>query len=158
DADIAFRSSDQIIFRVHIKNLETHSDGFPRPRSAEVVDLTEPAATLDLLFQYMYPQRQPDLNEVELPLLANLAEAAEKYQVYSAWTSRKYLWGLNGLQDNPLTILNYAVRHDYLDIADEAAPLTVSLPLEEVGAHMYQTYIGSWVRREPCPESSLFAH
>ncbi|KAJ7928735.1 hypothetical protein B0H13DRAFT_2181996 [Mycena leptocephala] len=150
DADIAFRSSDQIIFRVHIKNLETHSDGFPpsafcTPGSAEVVDLTEPAATLDLLFQYMYPQRQPDLNEVELPLLANLAEAAEKYQVYSAMDIAKIFMG-NGLQDNPLTILNYAVRHDYLDIADEAAPLTVSLPLEEVGAHMYQTYIGSWLK------------
>ncbi|KAF8191585.1 hypothetical protein K438DRAFT_1591258, partial [Mycena galopus ATCC 62051] len=149
DADIAFRSSDQVIFRIHIKNLETHSDGFPpsafcAPGSDEVVDLSEPAATLELLFQYIYPQRQPDLNEVELPQLAQLAEAAEKYQVYSALEICKIFMG-NGLQEDPLTVLNYAVRHGYRDIADEAAPLTVSLPLDEIGAHMYQTYMGSWV-------------
>ncbi|KAJ6620399.1 hypothetical protein B0H10DRAFT_1774586, partial [Mycena sp. CBHHK59/15] len=149
DADIAFRSSDQVIFRLHIKNLETHSDGFPpsafcAPGSNEVVDLSEPAATLDLLFQYMYPWRQPDLNTVEFPLLADLSEAAEKYQVYSAMDICKIFMG-NGLQDNALTVLNYAVRHGYRDIADEAAPLTVSLPLQEVGAHMHQMYLGSWV-------------
>ncbi|KAF7359142.1 hypothetical protein MSAN_01255800 [Mycena sanguinolenta] len=150
DADVAFRSSDKVTFRVHLKNLETHSDGFPpstlcAPGSGEVVDLSEPAATLDLLFQYIYPQRQPDLSEIELSQLAQLAEAVEKYQVYSALEICKIFMG-NGLQENPLTVLNYAVRHGYLDIADEAAPLTVSLPLEEVGTHMYQTYMGNWLK------------
>ncbi|KAJ7771440.1 hypothetical protein B0H16DRAFT_184479 [Mycena metata] len=149
DADVTFRSSDQVIFRVHLRNLETHSDGFPpsaiSPGSGEVVDLSEPAATLDLLFQYIYPQRQPDLTEIELPLLSDLAEAVEKYQVYSAMDICKIFMG-NGLQDNPLTVLNYAVRHGYPDIADEAAPLTISLPLEEVGMHMHQMYMGSWLR------------
>ncbi|KAJ7170782.1 hypothetical protein C8R43DRAFT_981034 [Mycena crocata] len=150
DADISFRSRDHILFRVHIKNLETHSDGFPpsaicAPGSNEVVDLSEPAETLELLFQYMYPQRQPDLNMIEFPLLADLSEAAEKYQVYSAMDICRIFMG-NGLQDNALTVLNYAVRHDYRDIADEAAPLTVSLPLEEVGKHMHQMYMGSWVQ------------
>lgn len=41
----------------------------------------------------MYPQRQPDLNEIELPLLANLAEAVEKYQVYSAMDIAKIFMG-----------------------------------------------------------------
>ncbi|KAJ7891285.1 hypothetical protein B0H14DRAFT_2688429 [Mycena olivaceomarginata] len=150
DADIAFRSSDQVIFRVHVKNLETHSNGFPpsalcAPGSGEVVDLSEPAATLDLLFQYMYPQRQPDLSGIEPSLLADLAEAAEKYEMFSALEICKIFMG-NGLQDNPLKVLNYAVRHGYRDIADEAAPLTVSLPLEEVGTHMYPTYMGSWLK------------
>lgn len=58
-----------------------------------MVDLTEPAATLELLFQYMYPQRQPDLNEIDLPLLAELAEAVEKYQVYSAMDICKIFMG-----------------------------------------------------------------
>jgi hypothetical protein len=84
DADITFRSSDGVIFRVHSKNLETHSDGFPPSTlcksSSELVDLSEPAETLNLLFQYMYPQRQPDLNNIAFPLLADLSEAAEKYQ------------------------------------------------------------------------------
>jgi hypothetical protein len=93
----------------------------------------------------MYPQRQPDLSGIEPSLLADLAEAAEKYEMFSALEICKIFMG-NGLQDNPLKVLNYAVRHGYRDIADEAAPLTVSLPLEEVGTHMYPTYMGSWVR------------
>ncbi|KAJ7611642.1 hypothetical protein FB45DRAFT_940557 [Roridomyces roridus] len=147
DADVSFRSSDKVIFRVHIKNLETHCDGFPPSAfcPSEVVDLTESAATLDLLFRFMYPQRQPDLNTIEFPLLADLSEAAEKYQVYSAMDICKIFMG-NCLQDNALRVLNYAVRHGYRDIADEAAPLTVSLPLEEVGAYMHPTYMGSWIR------------
>ncbi|KAJ7253342.1 hypothetical protein B0H12DRAFT_595340 [Mycena haematopus] len=134
DADIAFQSSDQVIFRVHLKNLETHSDGFPPSM------LCAPGSG-----EYMYPQRQPDLNDIELSQLAQLAEAVEKYQVYSALEICKIFMG-NSLQDNPLTVLNYAVRHGYRDIADEAAPLTVSLPIEEIGTHMYQTYIISWVK------------
>ncbi|KAJ7221541.1 hypothetical protein GGX14DRAFT_353663 [Mycena pura] len=151
DSDIAFRSCDHRIFRVHVRNLETHAEGFPpaafcaQEDGSEVVDLSEPAATLELLFQYMYPQRQPDLTALEFSLLADLAEAAEKYQVYAAMDICRIFMG-NGLQDNALTVLNYAVRHDYRDIADEAAPLTISLPLEEVATHMHPTYMGSWVR------------
>ncbi|KAJ7281848.1 hypothetical protein C8J57DRAFT_1056446, partial [Mycena rebaudengoi] len=157
DADITFRSSDGVIFRVHSKNLETHSDGFPPSTlcksSSELVDLSEPAETLNLLFQYMYPQRQPDLNNIAFPLLADLSEAAEKYQVYSAMDICRIFMG-NAVQDNPLTVLNYAVRHGYRDIADEAAPLTVSLPLQEVGQNMHPMYMGSWVGYTP-PHSNL---
>ncbi|KAJ7063680.1 hypothetical protein C8F01DRAFT_87217 [Mycena amicta] len=170
DSDIAFRSSDQTIFRIHTKNLETHAEGFPptafaaahrpsltpSPSSSssqssssntdlEIVDLTERAETLELLFQYIYPRRQPDLTVLPFPVLADLAEAAEKYQVYAAMDICRIFMG-NGLQDNALTVLNYAVRHDYLEIADEAAPLTISLPLDEIGKHMHANYMGSWIR------------
>jgi len=50
----------------------------------EVVKLVEPAAVLELLFQYVYPQRHPKLKLVEFEVLNGLAEAAEKYQVYPA--------------------------------------------------------------------------
>lgn len=50
----------------------------------ETVDLSERSTTLELLLQFMYRQRQPDLEEVEFSTLASLAEAAEKYEVYSA--------------------------------------------------------------------------
>ena len=39
---------------------------------------------LCLLFQFMYPQRQPNLKQLEFRTLSALAEAAEKYQVFSA--------------------------------------------------------------------------
>lgn len=50
----------------------------------EIASLSEKSATLEILFQYMYPQRQPDLEVVEFEVLKDLAEAAEKYQVFPA--------------------------------------------------------------------------
>ena len=90
DADVTFRSCDGTLFKVHRKNLETNSEGFSPPPDTssreEIVSLTENGDTLDLLFQYIYPQRQPDLTEIDFKQLAELAEAAEKYQVFSAMT------------------------------------------------------------------------
>jgi hypothetical protein len=85
-------SSDAVLFEVHRKNLEVHSEGFAgadaisRSAEKEVVPLSENSAVLELLLQYMYHQPQPDLKNVEFATLAALAEAAEKYQVYSATT------------------------------------------------------------------------
>lgn len=89
DADITFLSSDNVYFRLHRINLDTHSEGFSPPSSTlspvrEAVPLTETSAVLELLFQFMYPQVQPDLDTVPFETLAGLAEAAEKYQVYAA--------------------------------------------------------------------------
>jgi hypothetical protein len=88
DADVTFESCDQIIFKVHRKNLETHSEGFAPPDGTsspnEVVLLAERADVLELLFQYIYPLRQPNLKTIEFEVLSRLSEAAEKYQVYSA--------------------------------------------------------------------------
>ncbi|KAF7976514.1 hypothetical protein HWV62_6327 [Athelia sp. TMB] len=90
DADMTFRSCDGTLFKVHRKNLETSSEGFSPPPGTssrdEIVSLTENRDTLDLLFQYIYPQRQPDLAEIDFKQLAELSEAAEKYQVFSAMT------------------------------------------------------------------------
>ena len=40
--------------------------------------------TLELLFQFCYPNHRPDVEELEFDDLALLAEAAEKYQVIPA--------------------------------------------------------------------------
>lgn len=88
DADITFESCDHVLFKVHRKNLEVTSEGFSPPSGTiathEVIPLIERAEVLDLLFQYMYPQRLPDLASVPFAILADLAEAAEKYQLYVA--------------------------------------------------------------------------
>ena len=90
DADVTISSSDGVLFKVHRKNLELWSEGFPGSdvpvtvHDNEVVPLTERAATLELLFRYMYKERQPDLSAVPPDDLAELAEAAEKYMVYPA--------------------------------------------------------------------------
>lgn len=88
-------SSDAVLFKVHRRNLEVHSVAFADAErttvpedGAEFVAFSETSDVLDLLFQYMYPQPQPDLEGVDFPLLACLAEAAEKYEVHTAlgWT------------------------------------------------------------------------
>jgi hypothetical protein len=92
DSDITLQSSDGVLFKVHKKNLEMHSEGFAgadaiAKQSAsdnEVVPLTESSAVLELLLQYMYRQPQPDLKNVDFETLAGVAEAAEKYQVFTA--------------------------------------------------------------------------
>ena len=40
--------------------------------------------TLEYLFQFCYPEHRPDVQALEFVALAFLAEAAEKYQVFSA--------------------------------------------------------------------------
>ena len=81
-------SSDVVFFKVPRRNLELYSEGFPGAdvpvHDNEVVFLTEKASTLELLFQYMYKERQPDLSKVKPDELAELAEACEKYMVYPA--------------------------------------------------------------------------
>jgi hypothetical protein len=89
DSDVTFLSCDSVLFKVHRKNLDSHAEGFPpseiaSPPSGETVPLTESSAVLDLLFQYIYPQRPPDLTKVDFPILAQLSEAVEKYQIYLA--------------------------------------------------------------------------
>lgn len=85
DADVVMRSFDNVDFRLHKKNLERHSGGFPpadtRADPNEVVQLTESSETLEILFQFIYPNK-PSLNGVRFELLMLLAEAAEKYEVY----------------------------------------------------------------------------
>jgi hypothetical protein len=89
DSDLTIKSSDGILFKVHRQNLALHCEAFPGDEIAtlddsEVVELTESSETLELLFQYMYRQRQPDLWKSTIQQLCLVAEAAEKYQLFSA--------------------------------------------------------------------------
>ena len=87
DADITFQSSDRVLFHAHRKNLETNSAAFPPAEMLvcdEFVPLSEDSTTLELLFSFMYPRRHPDLESTPCEILAPLAEAAEKYEVFAA--------------------------------------------------------------------------
>lgn len=74
-------------FRIHRKNLETSTGGFAPAEfdtCGEVVHLTESARTLELLFHFIYPRRHPSLGCEVMEILAPLAEAVEKYEVFPA--------------------------------------------------------------------------
>jgi hypothetical protein len=85
DSDITIQSSGGVLFRLHQANLKISlgSCEFVTTDN-EVVRLPESSAVFDLLFQFCYPERHPDLDTVKFDILAELAEAAEKYKVFSA--------------------------------------------------------------------------
>ncbi|KAL0958217.1 hypothetical protein HGRIS_000376 [Hohenbuehelia grisea] len=102
-------------------------EGIPSPAPGEVVQLTENATVLELLFQSAYPQRKPYLGNIEFETLLQFAEAAEKYELYSAMHSGR-LHLREAHKSRPLEVFNYAIQFDYLDIADVAAPHTIAHP------------------------------
>ncbi|KAJ7750647.1 hypothetical protein B0H16DRAFT_1842785 [Mycena metata] len=101
DADITIASSDGVLFKLHRKNLEFHSDIFANaadttPRDADsgagdIMQLSESADVLDLLFQYMYRQPQPVLKDVQFEVCAGLAEAAENVPLFSRKLEQLFL-------------------------------------------------------------------
>jgi len=76
-----------MLFNLHKINLKVSAAGFAPPEFEtrdEVVHLPEDSSTLDLLFRFCYPERHPDLEYASARVLKDLAEAAEKYQVFPA--------------------------------------------------------------------------
>ncbi|KAF8168474.1 hypothetical protein B0H34DRAFT_60760 [Crassisporium funariophilum] len=127
NADLILTSSDGVRFHVYRKYLEACTGGFPPaeiPVSGEVVELSEPAKVLEILLQFIHPQRQPSVMDMDIDLFFSLAEAAEKYEVYGAMnTCNTRIHQIVDLR--PMDILNYAVKHGYSDLANMIAPKTV---------------------------------
>ncbi|KAJ7921227.1 hypothetical protein B0H13DRAFT_2186148 [Mycena leptocephala] len=129
DADMTVSSCDDVLFNLHRKNLEVHSAILANAGNAEndeePIHLTESSNVLDLLFQFMYPQPQPDLKLVEFATVAALAEAAEKYVVYSAlgWCRERMS---KSMSEHPLEVLLYSVRHGHVDLANKSAQQSMS--------------------------------
>lgn len=88
---VTFRSSDGILFFVHRSNLEAHTEFFPGPDLADIIInpdeetvLTEPSEVLAIIFDFVYPRKQPDMDKTDFKIVLQVAEAVEKYQVFSA--------------------------------------------------------------------------
>jgi hypothetical protein len=89
---VLFVSSEGVTFGLHSKNLEVGSGGvltaFSRDGSCDAplsVPLPEPYSVLWPLFSFLYPQMRPVyVIEGDVNYILGLAEAAEKYVVFSA--------------------------------------------------------------------------
>lgn len=146
DADLVVRSRDGVFFRVHRNNLQMHSEGFPGEdvqTNSEIVELSESAQTLELLFQYMYRQPQPDLSQVSFEVLAGLAEAVQKYRVFPAMEVCKMYMSMM-LPSHPIEVLGYAARHEISNLYNEAAPLTIETPLAMALVNLGETNALRW--------------
>jgi hypothetical protein len=53
----------------------------------DVVPLDEQADVLELMLPFMHHTQLPDLSDLSIDLLSRLAEAAEKYGIYSAMST-----------------------------------------------------------------------
>lgn len=88
NADLKVRSSDGVEFDLHRTVLAVHTGAFPGPdvgTAGEIVDLTESADVLRVCFDFMYPKRHPDLDDItDFDLLAAVAEAVGKYEIFAA--------------------------------------------------------------------------
>ncbi|KAJ7473291.1 hypothetical protein FB451DRAFT_1089121 [Mycena latifolia] len=148
DADVVFQSCDGVLFGVHRLNLQTHTDGFPPEgfsTEGEICPLSESSSTLKLLFQFIYRRRHPTLENLAFAEVAALAEAAEKYQVFSAMNIC-YIRMKEFLPDHAADILSYAARHDYPTLAAEAAPILIEIPLVEVASILPPDILVPWIK------------
>ncbi|CAK5272717.1 unnamed protein product [Mycena citricolor] len=150
DADVSFISSDRILFRVHRKNLEVCAEGFPpcevaSPGSQELIPLEESSMTLELLFQFVYPRRHPGLDTVKFEVLAPLAEAAEKYQVFPAMNICHFRLRDMG-KDHPVEVAAYAAKHDYPYLLGEIGPMMISMPAIDVADLLPPNLFRPWTR------------
>jgi len=147
DADVTIKSIDGVQFSLHRKYLAANTGAFPPMEietAGEIVNLTEDAATLELLFQFIYPQRHPSLDGAPYKVVAPLAEAAEKYEVFAAMNICRMKM-VNFLPAHAKGIMAYAAKHGYRDIVDKAAPLAVPLPIRDVVQLLPQHLAVQWL-------------
>jgi len=78
------RSADGFIFQLHSIVLGVTTGAFPGLNAeGEIVQLTEPANVLEILFAFLYPKTHPDLYGESFERLIAVAQAAGKYEVPS---------------------------------------------------------------------------
>lgn len=155
EADITFKSSDSVLFKIHRKYLEATSAGFTAPpfveTDHEVVLLQEPCEVLEILFRFIHPPtesqqyRQPAMMGVKADVLFAVAEAAEKYLVFGAMNI--CLSRMDKIaEERPLEILNHCYKHGYDELADQVALHTIAFRLPVVAAKLtYPGLLQKWL-------------
>ncbi|TFK64125.1 hypothetical protein BDN72DRAFT_901824 [Pluteus cervinus] len=158
DADVTFQSSDKVRFHVYKKDLATFSGGFPPAELViddrkEIVDLSEGGVVLDFLFSFCRAGRYPDIDTLEIGTLLGLANAAEKYEVYSAVMACKILMKVN-LSTHPFEVFLYAAKNQYMDLLDATAIYVLGTPLLQlfrsgISMHMFEAWLRYLEALEP---------
>ncbi|KAF5316259.1 hypothetical protein D9619_006238 [Psilocybe cf. subviscida] len=150
---VTIQSCDNIKFNIHRKNLETSTGAFPGAEfetNSEVVHLTERSDVLAILFKFIYPQRHPTLEDLDFTLLSQVAEAAEKYEVFAAMNIASMRLR-ETLPEHALDIFAHGIKHNYPELIDKAAisvaryswtTMTKRLPV--VAIHPWAKYQESW--------------
>ncbi|KAL1699429.1 hypothetical protein EV121DRAFT_216245 [Schizophyllum commune] len=147
---IVFRSRDGTLFNIHSCNLRCTTDG-PLAENftavpGEKVQLPENAATLQMLFGFVYPSLHPSLVDIPFARFAAVAEAAEKYHVAPARTVCRIIIQVSALyKEHPLEILEFAFRHDHSDLLDLAAPYSLKAEVRKARQTLSLPLFAAWV-------------
>ncbi|KAJ3781989.1 hypothetical protein GGU10DRAFT_364970 [Lentinula aff. detonsa] len=151
EADMTLQSSDHVLFKVHRLNLEMYSQVFADAGGStvgtvenEIVSLSETSEVLELMLQFVYLQPQPDLRTVEWEVMKELAEAVEKYEIYSAIgvCSQRMRECVN---EHPIEVLLFSVRHKYTDMMNESAEATLELPPYTMLSCLPSNVFAAWI-------------
>ncbi|KAF8800653.1 hypothetical protein BYT27DRAFT_7199796 [Phlegmacium glaucopus] len=148
EADVVFQSVDGIRFRLQRKYIEVNTGAFPSAEfdtREEIAHLTETSTVLETLFQFVYPRRHPDLDDMEFDTVAAVAEAAEKYEVFYAMNICRIRMK-QFLPSYASAILTYAIKHDYPKLIQAASSLLVRLPMSVVLQKLPSPFLEPWVR------------
>ncbi|KIK56473.1 hypothetical protein GYMLUDRAFT_1012933 [Collybiopsis luxurians FD-317 M1] len=136
------------VFEFHLekKYLKANSGALPPAKIStdeNVVYLSESSATLEILFQFMYPRRYPSINELTFSALILLAKAVEKYEVYSMIYACQVR-----LQEFLVTeskaVLAFSTKHHYMNLIIQLAPIMVDTPISELANILPSRYFKPW--------------
>ncbi|KAF9565896.1 hypothetical protein CPC08DRAFT_683254 [Agrocybe pediades] len=147
-ADVTIRSSDGVLFKLHRANLSATTGAFPGTDiSTEGVDvqLTEPSVVLEIIFQFIYPQKHPPLKGLTFDVLLQVAEAVEKYEVFPAmWICETRL--RERIKEHALKILLHGIKHDYPDLINESSLQLALRPIVLVARELSPNQILPWIQ------------
>jgi len=155
DADVTFQSSDGVLFHLQRKYLEVATGAFPGAEfntNGEVTALTESAAVLAVLFGFVHPKRYPDVDDLDFSLLAQVAEAAEKYEAFAGIELCR-LQMRSFLPKYALEILIHAARHDCTKLVQQAIPHLGRHSLTKIACLLPSRYVLPWIRYHQAFES-----
>ncbi|PFH48558.1 hypothetical protein AMATHDRAFT_149661, partial [Amanita thiersii Skay4041] len=153
--DIVLAASDGKQFGAHRRNLELYSEGFPpstlgdsseaagASTKAEIAELPERPEVVELVLRYMHNTRQPRLDDLGFDVFEDLAEAVEKYSIYSAMEICRVFMERH-MHEHPTEALTYAYKHEYHKLANKAAPYTLDWKLNAAQRALGSAFIG-WV-------------
>ncbi|KDR70506.1 hypothetical protein GALMADRAFT_127718 [Galerina marginata CBS 339.88] len=148
DSDIEVLSADGFIFQLHRVVLGVVTGAFPGSEmetGGEIVQLTEPAKVLEVLFAFLYPKPPPNLQGVAFEELAAVAEAAGKYEAFSAAEiCNEQL--LKFLPQHAPEILVHAVKHDYPRLISSTLPYLARAPFLSVLEKLPPSFVVPWAR------------
>ncbi|KAJ3721293.1 hypothetical protein C8R42DRAFT_710341 [Lentinula raphanica] len=167
--DVSFRSSDGVHFRIDQWRLEFISNMFPpiicHPN--EVIELSEDAKTLEILFTFLYPNRStPDIGALSFDDLVKLVNATNKYAFNSAIEISLSLHFQKYAQSFPLRVLLLAGTHNNSALLAAVAPYLINLKpevIETIGfsaklCTKWSEYQNKWFSTIIASEEILNAH